>query len=61
MLAVLAVARSLRLCVCVIGVLSKWLDGSSWFLVRRLPANSVHIPFIRKFGYIKSSLIVVLR
>ena len=38
---VLAVALCLSVCVCLsqVGVLSKWMDGSSWFLACRLSAH----------------------
>ena len=37
---VLAMALCLSVCLSQVGVLLKWLDGSSWFLAWRLPSTS---------------------
>jgi len=39
---ILAMVLCLSVCVCLsqVGVLLNWLDGTSWFLARRLPSTS---------------------
>ena len=49
---VLAVALCLSVCLSQVGVLSKWMNGLSWFLSRRLLLTSLHCD-LRIFGYLQ--------
>jgi len=49
---VIAVALCLSVCLSQVGVLSKWMNGLSWFLSRRLLLTSLHCDLMI-FGYLQ--------